>query len=185
LLGAKRRDQLPEAGSAILLSLLLGDEVLTIHTTLLESLVAHEEETFFPPVLRAAWPTEGVSFHHRADVRVAAPDQTPLEAMLRVDQGEFPARVLNLTEAGVGVGLVDCGSLRLGMDATVETALARRWPASTLWGSPPHRAAGRGPAALASGLVLKGNGPAVLESLREFVQNRRTDRSEALRRGVQ
>jgi hypothetical protein len=184
LVGAKRRDQLPPAGTAILLSLLLGEEVLAIHTTLLDPLVAHEEEAFFPPVLRAAWPTEGVSFHHRADVRVAAPDQTPLDAVLRIPGAEFPARVLNLTETGVGVGLVEDPGLHLGMEVAVETSLPDggllrlagdlRHIELLEWDPLPWRA----------GIVLRGNPQDVLEGLRAFVQNRRTDRSDSLRQGA-
>jgi hypothetical protein len=184
LLGAKRRDQLPEAGTAILLSLLLGDEVLAIHTTLLDPLVAREDETYFPPVLRAAWPTEGVSFHHRADVRVAAPDQAPLDAVLQAGGAEFAGKVLNLTEAGVGVGLVDGPGLSPGTAVVVETMLPRGGKLR-ITGELRHvERLEADPLPWRVGIVLKGNAPEVLEDLRTFVQYRRTDRSESLRQGT-
>jgi hypothetical protein len=40
------------------------------------------------------------------------------------------------------------------------------------------------PLPLRAGIVLKGNPPDVLEGLRAFVQNRRTDRSESLRQSA-
>ena len=184
LLGAKRRDQLPEAGTPILLSMLLGDEVLAIHTTLLDPLVAHEDETFFPPVLRAAWPREGVSFHHRADVRVAAPDQAPLEGLLGVAGTEFAARLLNLTETGIGIGLVDGPGLHLGMGVVLETHLPEGI-LLRLTGEFRHIERLEGdPLPWRAGIVLKDNPPEVLETLRAFVQNRRTDRSDSLRQGT-
>lgn len=184
LLGAKRRDQLPEAGTAILLSLLLGDEVLAIPTTLLDPMVAVEDETSFPPVLRAAWPMAGVSFHHRAGVRVAAPDQAPLEALLKVDGAELAARLLNLTETGIGVGLVEGPGLRPGMGVALETILPEG-SLLRLAGELRHIERLEGdPLPWRAGIVLKDNPPEVLESLRAFVQNRRTDRSDALRQGT-
>ena len=184
LLGAKRRDQLPEAGTPILLSLLLGAEVLAIHTTLLDPLVAHEDETFFPPVLRAAWPVEGISFHHRADVRVAAPDQAPLDAVVKLGGAALAARVLNLTEAGLGVGLVDAPGLCVGTEVTVETILPEG-ELLGLAGECRHLERLQGdPLPWRVGIVFKGNSEEVLELLRSFVQNRRTDRSESMRQGA-
>ncbi len=184
LVGAKRRDQLPEPGTAILLALLLGDEVLTIHTVLLEPLVAQEDETFFPPVLRAAWPSEGVTFHHRADVRVAAPDQAPLEAIVRTCGVDAEARILNLTEMGIGIGMRNDPGLTLGTEVVLETSLPEG-ERLRLAGELRHIELLDGdPLPWRAGLIQKGNPPEVLERLRAFVQNRRTDRSDALRKGA-
>ncbi len=182
LLGAKRRDHLPETGAEVLLSLLLGDEVLTIQTTLLQAAdpVSGDEAS---PLLRVAWPTRGVGFHRRADVRVAAPDQAPLDAVLRAGGAGAAAQVLNLTETGVGVGFREGPPPALGTQVLVETRL----PEGTLLaltGEVRHLERLDGDSLpWRAGIVLKGTPDAVLETLRAFVQTRRTDRSETLRQG--
>ncbi len=183
LLGAKRRDQLPEAGTVVTLSILLGDEVLSIRSTLLEPLVASEGDTLFPPVLRVAWPQEAVTFHHRQSVRVAAPDQAPLDA--RVSGAGIAAlgRILNLTDSGLGLGLAEAPWMRAGISLEVEAELP---------GVGPMRFAGevRHTTVLAdsdfpvrAGLRFRALPPEDLERLRRFIQNRRTDRSEGFRQG--
>ena len=183
LLGAKRRDQLPEAGTAVTLSILLGDEVLSFRSTLLEPLIAVEGDTLFPPVLRVAWPAEAIAFHHRQAVRVAAPDQATLEAVVHAGALATPGLILNLTETGLGLGFQDAPWLGAGLHLEVVAELPGfgkvRLPGevrhtTVLEGNElPYRA----------GVLLKDVSPEVLEQLRRFVQNRRTDRSEAFRQG--
>ena len=181
LLGAKRRDQIPEQGTVVTLSILLGDEVLSLKSVLLEPLVASEGDTLFPPVLRVAWPTEGIAFHHRDSVRTAAPDQVPLEATVHTDGHKVGARILNLTESGLGLGLVEATWMRTGIILKVEAELPGvgnvelvgevRYVTILEGNELPVRA----------GMRLGGMTPEVLEQLRRFVQNRRTDRSENFR----
>ncbi len=183
LLGAKRRDQLPEAGTPVTLSILLGDEVLSLRSVLLEPLVASEGDTLFPPVLRVAWPTEAIAFHHRQSVRVAAPDQLPLEAIVRAGDHSAPGRILNLTETGLGLGLAQAPWIRTGLLLDVEAELPGigtihlagevRYCTVLEDNALPVRA----------GMLLGTVAPEVLEQLLRFVQNRRTDRSEHFRQG--
>jgi hypothetical protein len=183
LLGAKRREQLPDPGTAVTLSILLGEEVLSLCSVLLEPLVAAEGDTLFPPVLRVAWPTEAIAFHHRACVRVAAPDQAPLEATVRAEGFSVPGRILNLSESGLGLGLVEAPWIRAGLCLDVEAAL-------------PGVGAVHLPGEVRFITLLEGNEMPLrvgvllgkvstddLECLRRFVQNRRTDRSESFRHG--
>lgn len=181
LVGAKRRDQIPEAGTAVTLSILLGDEVLSLRSVLLEPLVAPEGDTLFPPVLRVAWPSEGVAFHHRASVRVAAPDQAPLAATVRAGNSEVAGQIMNLTESGLGLALQPAAWIQVGTLLDVGTDLPgigrvvfrgeTRYVTSVEDGEFPLRA----------GMLLEGLAPEVLESVRRFIQNRRTDRSEHFR----
>ena len=181
LLGAKRRDQIPEQGTVVTLSILLGDEVLSLKSMLLDPLVASEGDTLFPPVLRVAWPTEAIAFHHREAVRTAAPDQVPLEATVHADGQTVAARILNLTESGLGLGLVEAPWMRTGIVLNVEAELPGvgklelvgevRYVTILEGNDLPVRA----------GMRLGGMPPEVLEQLRRFVQNRRTDRSENFR----
>ena len=60
LMGAKRRDQLPEEGTMVALSIILGDQVVSLDSPLLAPLEAVEGDTMIPPVLRIAWPTRGI-----------------------------------------------------------------------------------------------------------------------------
>lgn len=183
LLGAKRRDQLPEAGTVVTLSILLGEEVLSVRSTLLEPLVASEGDTLFPPVLRVAWPSEAVSFHHRQAVRVAAPDQAPLEAVVRGGGHEERGRILNLTDSGLGLGLDPVSWIGVGTTLEVDTVLP---------GIGPMRFSGEvlhatvlveGEFPLRAGLRFRGLPAGDLEDLRRFIQSRRTDRSEGFRQG--
>lgn len=182
LLGAKRRDQIPSAGTEVTLSILLGDEVLSLRSQLLEPLVAAEGDTLFPPVLRVAWPTEAVSFHHRTAVRVAAPDQLPLEARVRAQGGpSAPARVVNLSESGLGVALAEATWVHAGMELEIEMELPGIGRVR-LAGEVRHLTLLEGKELpLRAGLVLGPLEPATRDGLRRFVQNRRTDRSESLR----
>ncbi|MBI4912267.1 MAG: hypothetical protein HY823_05990 [Acidobacteria bacterium] len=185
LLGAKRRDLMPPSGTRVTLSILLGEEALSIHSTLLEPLLADEGDTLFPPVLRVAWPSTAVGFHHRDRVRVAAPQQTPLPARVSHRGRWMDATVLNLNETGLGLGFDGGAAFEIGEPLCVETDLPECGRlqivgevrhTSHLLGDPlPDRV----------GLVLGPQGEGVMETLRSFIQGRRTDRSENFRQGGQ
>jgi len=123
LMGAKRRDQIPPPGTEVTLSLLLGDEVITAHTNLLEAIISNEGDTLFPPILRVGWLERGLEFHRRGDVRVATPDLPPLKASLAFDGRILEARLLNLTETGMGVGLEEVLTLVPHARVEVEVLL--------------------------------------------------------------
>lgn len=183
LVGAKRRDQIPETGTPVTLSILLGEEVLSLRSVLLDPLLAEEGDTLFPPILRVAWPEAGVAFHHRQSVRVAAPDQSPLAATVQAGDASVAGRIVNLTESGLGLALDVVPWIRSGVRLEVRTELPGIGPV-VFQGEARHvttLASGEFP--LRAGMLLTGLSPELLESLRGFVQLRRTDRSEHLRQG--
>lgn len=182
LMGAKRRDQFPPSGTDVMLSLLVGDEVISAHTMLLDPIVSNEGDTLFPPILRVAWPTQAIETHRRHDVRVATPDLPPLKAILEVEGRRIEAHLLNLTETGMGIGLAE--RLSLGLRAQVEVE-------AELPGGAIIRSTGEvrhaemvesEPLPMRLGLVLGCMTDQTRESLRRFIQARRTDRSEELRK---
>lgn len=183
LVGAKRRDHLPAAGTAVVLSILLGEEVLTLRTTLLEPLVAQEGDTLFPPVLRVAWPAQAAAFHHRAAMRVAAPAQAPLPAVVRGEGVSAPAYILNLTESGIGLALAEAPWMQPGLTLEVEVDLPGAGPVSFSGEVRYATVLEEGDLPVRAGLLFHGLPPDALETLWEFIQNRRTDRSESLRHG--
>jgi hypothetical protein len=173
LKGAKRRDRLPQPGTAVTLSFLLGEEVVSIHTVLLEPQA--------PRTLRAAWPTQPLDRHHRDEVRVATPDLPPLGAVLVVQDRRFPVKLLNLTETGLGLGMKCPPPVPVQGQVGVET---------TLPGGIPLRLAGEvrhsgqlpfDPLPYRVGLVLHGLPAETQEVLRRVIQARRILRSEAIR----
>jgi len=178
LLGAKRRDSLPVSGTKAALSLVMGDEVLSAATMFLEPL---EGDALAGPVLRLAWPGPEIGFHYRKDMRVAGPSQTPLQAELEANGGVWPARIMNLTETGLGLGLAM--ELALEPFSIVEVR-------TTLPGAGALRAVGEirhvtllDDEALPTriGLVIRDASPEDLDALYRFVQMRRADRSENMR----
>jgi hypothetical protein len=181
LVGAKRRDQLPTPGAKAALSLVMGTEVLSAPALVLEPLTAPEGDTLFPPVVRLSWPGPEIGFHHRKDMRVAAPRQTPLLAELEANGGVWQARILNLTETGLGLGLDQPLSLEPHSIVEVRTELP---------GAGALRAVGEirhitllDDEALPTriGLVIRDASPEDLDALNRFVQMRRADRSETMR----
>lgn len=182
LLGAKRRDLLPPPGTPVIVSVLLDDEVVSMTTHLLEPLMV-DRVPVEPRVLRAAWPSQPLEFHHRDDVRVATPELPALGATLWIAGRAYNAFLLNLTETGMGLGLVEPIADPLPDEAVVETVLP---------GGSPLRLAGEirhcehlefDLLPIRVGLVLKGMAAEDREALRRMVQARRTLRSEALREG--
>lgn len=182
LSGAKQRDLLPPAGTAVALSLVLDEEVVSMGTVLLDAGV-DDPARQRPRVLRAAWPTEAIGFHHRDEVRVATPEHPALEATLRYQGRSHAAQLLNLTETGMGLGLEDGSEIPVQAEVVVETLLPGGLPLS-LGGIVRHweRLEGGWMALpVRVGLVLKELPPGDRESLRRMVQARRILRSEAIR----
>jgi hypothetical protein len=181
--GAKRRDQLPPRDTPVGLSLLLGDEVLALQSTMLDPIISEQGDTLFPPVLRLSWPRPGVEFHRRCAVRVATPDLPSLPARLAIQGTRHEATLLNLNETGMGLGLASQMLLDLHAQVEVETDLP---------GGVSLRATGEvrhlewlddDPMPTRIGLVLGQMSEGDREALRRFIQARRTVRSEALRNG--
>jgi c-di-GMP-binding flagellar brake protein YcgR len=179
--GAKLRDLLPEAGTPVTLTLILDEEVITLRTRLLEPITS-DHEPKLAPVIQAAWPTEPVEIHPRREVRVATPDLPPLEATIRWQGKYLPAKLLNLTDMGMGLGLKEVLSFQHHDSVEVVTSL----PGSNLLtvnGDVRHSEALEGdelPTRV--GLVLVDLPPETRETLQSFIQARRMDRSFSLRR---
>jgi hypothetical protein len=179
--GAKRRDALPPAGTKAALSLVVGEEVLSAPTQFMEPQASDADEPGLGPVLRLRWPGPEIAFHHRAGIRVAAPSQTPLKAELEANGGVWQARIMNLTETGLGLGLAATLPLEAFSIVEVRTELP---------GAGPLRAVAEvrhvtllDDEALPTriGLVVKDAAPEDLDALYRFVQMRRADRSETMR----
>lgn len=166
------RERAPEVGAEVTLSLVVEEEVHTLRAAVLEAVQPH---------LRVSWPVELLATGPRARLRVAAPDQSPLEA--RICQGEAcrSAELQHLTESGMVLS-VDClPEAQAGDEVMVETTLP----------------GGRSVAfACRVQAILPGEGlrhplrldlrferlpEDVREGLQRFIQARRADRSELLR----
>ena len=183
LMGAKRRDQLLPTGTEVMLSMLVGDEILSARTNLLEPIISSEGDTLFPPILRVAWPEHAIESHRRGDVRVATPDLPPLTAMIEHEGRTLSAQLLNLTETGVGLGLEEHLSLPLRSLVKLEANLPGGVCLKAT-GEVRHSEFIDGDAWPARiGMVLGGMTGQTLEALRRFIQARRTDRSEEMRKG--
>lgn len=183
--GAKRRDQLPAKGTAVAVSILLGEEVLSIQTRLLDAILADESDTLFPPVLRLEWPSTRIEVRKRGDVRVATPDLPPLSATLEIGDRVYPAKLLNLTETGMGLGLAEQIMVDLHTQVEVETELPGGFRIRTTGNVRHLEWLDEDPVPTRLGLVLGCMTDATREALRRFIQARRTDRSENLRTGHQ
>ena len=181
LVGAKRRDQLPEEGTLVTLSIILGDQVVSLDSPVLTPLVAAEGDTLFPPVLRIAWPTRGIELKRRRDMRMASPDQAPLVGILKAQDQSWEVQVLNLTETGMGLALPGSANLPLRQKIQVQTTL----PGGALFschGEIRHLMHMEGdPLPTRAGVVFWGLPGEGQEALRRFIQDRRTDRSQNLR----
>lgn len=178
--GAKLRDSLPPAGTPVALTLVLGDEVITLHTVMMEPVV-RERGGRKAPLLQAAWPTVPMEVHPRREVRVATPDLPPLEAMIHVQGRTCPAKVLNLTELGIGLGLTDPLDLDPHVSVEVQTSLPGA-PEFRVRGEVRHTQTIPGdelPTRV--GLILVDMDPQAREALSGFVQARRMDRTYVMR----
>lgn len=183
LSGAKRRDQVPPKGTPVTVSILLGDEVLSIQSRLLEAILADESDTLFPPVLRVDWPSSQVEVRIRGDVRVATPDLPPLSATLEIKDRTYAAKLLNLTETGMGLGLAEQVMVDLHTQVEVETELPGGLRIRTTGNVRHLEWLDNDPVPTRLGLVLGCMTDSTREALRRFIQARRTDRSDKLRGG--
>jgi len=182
LMGAKRRDQIPPPGTEVTLSLLVEDEVITAHTTLIDPIISNEGDTMFPPILRVAWLERALEFHRRGDVRVATPDLPPLKASLAFDGRILGARLLNLTEMGMGVGLEEVVSVLPHARLEVEVLLPGGTPLRVIGEVRHVELLDNDALPTRIGMVFAEISDHARESLHRFVQARRTDRSEVMRK---
>jgi hypothetical protein len=181
--GLKVRDRLPAAGTVVSLNFLLDDEVVSLRTVMMEPLAAPEGRQR-PRVLRVAWPTQPLECHHRDDLRVAAPELPPLGATLVFRGRRLEAKLVNLTETGMGLALREVLPVLLQEGVEVETLLPGGLPL-LLEGDVRHweELEAEDPLPFRVGLVLRGIRPEVREALRRMIQARRIIRSEGLREG--
>lgn len=178
LSGLNARDSVPSEGMPVTLTILLGDEVLTLESRLLQP---HQDKSG-NMVLHLEWPHQSARLHPRRDVRVAAPDQSPLKVQVTLESQRHDALLMNLTETGVGLALqealmVDLHTL-VDIDAELPDGTLLRCPAEIR-----HLTIVEGqdyPTRL--GLVLTPGPDTDLESVHRFIQVRRTDRSQSFRR---
>lgn len=177
LSGLRTRESVPVEGMPVTLTVLLGEEVLTLESHLLPSRRAAAEDT----LLVLAWPTEPARLHPRREVRVAAPDQSPLNVQVAFGGRAFEALLVNLTETGVGLALGETLMVDLHTEVQIDAVL----PDGTELHCPGevrHLTFREGltyPTRL--GVVLKPKRPSDLEPILRFIQTRRTDRSQSLR----
>ncbi|BDU69874.1 hypothetical protein GETHOR_19750 [Geothrix oryzae] len=178
LSGLHPRDSVPPEGTAVALTILLGDEVLTLESLLLPPVLDEAGNT----LLRLDWPHESAHLHHRRNLRVAAPDQSPLKVKVAHGGRQYEALLVNLTETGVGLALEE--PLMVDLHDAVE--IDAELPDGTLLHCPgevlhliylegqPH------PTRL--GLILQPRPDTDLEAIHRFIQARRTDRSQSFRK---
>jgi hypothetical protein len=176
LSGLHVRDLVPAEGTAVTLTILLGDEVLT-----LESILLAPQFQEGAPILRLDWPREPARLHPRRAIRMAAPEQAPLKARVTLGGQDLPALLLNLTETGVGLALEEALMVDLhevvGIDALLPDGARLRCQ-----GEVRHLTYLEGedyPTRL--GVVLKPGPDTDMEPIHRFIQARRTDRSEGFR----
>ncbi len=182
LTGAKHRDQIILPGSDVVLSILLGDEIITAETVLLDSIISNVGDTVFPPILRAAWPPKKLEIHRRGDVRVAGPDLPPLKAVLFQKGRRIEAHLLNLTETGMGLALPAPLELELGADVEVEAHLPNGELIRATAEVRHAESIDDDDVPMRVGLVLGSMSDEVRETLRSFIQARRTGLSDDFRK---
>jgi len=178
IVGAKRRDQLPEVGTPVTLTLLLGEDVVSLDVPFLAPLTFEGD---MPPILRVGWPQAGIQRHPRREMRVAAPQQEPLTARIRTAGRDHEGLLLNLTETGLGMALRDPLLLELHALVKVDTLLPEGTPFACE-GEVRHFTHLEGDTyPTRFGLSISTATDRDMENLRTFIQLRRTDRSESLR----
>ena len=176
LAGAHRRDRLPAPGTAGVLSILIGQELLSLSLEIL-SILRCEDGTH---QLRLGWPLDA-HLHRRADIRVAAPAQTPLRATVTLGDQRLDALLVNLTETGVGLAFPGVLMVELHAHLELEAMLPGGIPLHCP-GEVCHLTVLEGaeyPTRL--GVVLHPRAEADLEPMRRFIQARRMDRSQSFR----
>ncbi|HNX95036.1 MAG TPA: PilZ domain-containing protein [Holophaga sp.] len=182
LAGAKRRDQVPPVGTDVTLSVLVGDEVITGPTVILDPIISTEGDTLFPPILRVAWLERAVESHRRRDVRVATLDLPPLQGTMIHEGLVYGVSMLNLTETGLGVGYVE-GPIPLShAQVRLEVVLPGGVPITATAEVRHAERLDHDPMPIRIGLVFLDLSDDAKEALSRFVQARRTDRSVELRK---
>jgi hypothetical protein len=178
LTGLHARDTVPTEGTPVTLTILLGDEVLTLESVLLSP----TPDELGNIILRLEWPHQPARLHHRRDVRVAGPDQSPLEVQVSLGGRHYQALLVNLTETGVGLALEE--PLIVELHTTVQ--IDAEFPDGTALHCPAevrHLNFLEGqdhPTRL--GLVLTPAPGTDMEPIHRFIQARRTDRSHTFRK---
>ena len=175
--GLHVRDSVPTEGTHVTLTILLGEEVLTLESLLLAPLTDESRNT----LLHLDWPRESARLHHRRDVRVAGPDQSPLKARVGLGGRYHDALLVNLTETGVGLAFEEALMVELHaaveIDAELPDGAVLHCP-----GEVRHLTYLQGqdyPTRL--GVVLNPLPDTDLEPIHRFIQARRTDRSQSFR----
>lgn len=179
LKGAKRRDQHPRAGTVLTLSLLLGGECYALRTTMLEPTSSPEETG---PLVRVTWPTEILERHRREDLAVASPGLPALDAQVSVGGRLYPAKLLNLSETGLGLGFPQSFPLVLRAHLDVQTFLPGGIPFQ-ITGEVRHMEILEGESLpMRVGVVMGSMEGASREGMRRFIQAKRTVYSDMLRK---
>ncbi|WP_148300529.1 hypothetical protein [Holophaga foetida] len=177
--GAKRRDQHPPVGAVLTLSLLLGDEAYSLRTTMLEPTSSREETG---PLVRVTWPTQILERHRREDLKVASPGLRALDAQVGVGGRLYPAKLLSLTETGIGLGFPQSFPLVLRAHLDVQTFLPGGIPFE-ITGEVRHMEILEGESLpLRVGVVMGSMEGVDRERMRRFIQARRTMLSEMSRK---
>lgn len=166
------REQAPASGSEVILSVVVGDELHTLRTRLLTAVQPH---------LRVAWPSELLESGARAQLRVAAPDQSPLNAKLCQGDACRDALLLRLTESGMRLAVDGHVDVTTGAPVLVETALPGGRTVEVACRVQGVFSDSKEALPLRLDLVYASLVPDVQEALQRFIQARRTDRSEILR----
>lgn len=177
--GAKRRDQHPPVGTVLTLSLILGGECYALRTTMGEPLSSPVETG---PLVRVSWPTEILERHRAEDLRVASPGLPALDAQVSVGGRLYAAKLLNLSETGIGLGFPQSFPLVLRAHLDVETFLPGGIPFQ-ITGEVRHMEILEGESLpLRVGVVMGSMEGASREGMRRFIQARRTMLSDMLRK---
>jgi len=174
--GGRPRDQMPAPGIIATISILLGHELLSVEAKLLSVTQKPGGTT----LLRLDWPLDA-RLHRRTDIRVAAPDQTPLRAVVELGGRRHEALLTNLTETGVGLAFQDLFMVDLHAPLEIDATLPGDIPLHCP-GEVRHLTVLEGqPYPTRLGVVLHPRAEADLEPMRRFIQARRTDRSQSFR----
>lgn len=179
--GAKHRDLVPAKGTMVVVSVLLGEEIYALQTRMLGPVTPVEPDSLYPPAVRVDWPQAQMEVHCRGDVRVATLDLPPLTATLVFKDRVYAAKLLNLTETGMGLGLTERLLIDLHAQVEVETELPGGVTLRTTGNVRHLELLDEDPLPTRLGLVLGCMTDQTRESLRRFIQARRTDRSEKMR----
>ncbi len=177
LAGLHVRDSVPPLGTPVTLTILLGEELLTLESTLGTPLTDRQGNR----LLRLEWPEESARLQLRRDVRVAGPDQAPLQVRVGLGGRTLDALLVNLTENGVGLVFREVLTVELHtaieLDAELPDGAVLHCPGEVR--GLVHLEDQDYPTRLE--VVLNPQIQADLEPIRRFIQARRTDRSESLR----